>query len=51
MKGSDLLFAFLVTVAGGLTVTMIRKRLDGTPDPIAALIPSADEEAEGEIYA
>jgi len=51
MKVQDLLSAFLVTVAGGLAVLMIRRKLDGDPVSIDALIPSADEEAQGETVA
>jgi hypothetical protein len=51
LKVKDLLSAFLVTVAGGLAVLMIRRKLDGDPVSIDALIPSADEEAQGETVA
>ncbi|MCG7626493.1 hypothetical protein MHM88_01645 [Epibacterium sp. MM17-32] len=51
MKGSDLLSAFAVTVAGGLAVFLIRRHLEGDPVSIGGLIPSAEEEAEGEVYA
>lgn len=51
MKVNDLISALLVTVVGGLLVSEIRKRMDGNPDEISSLIPSAGEEAEGEVYA
>ncbi|PRZ48001.1 hypothetical protein [Tritonibacter scottomollicae] len=55
MKGSDLLSAFAVTVAGGLAVYLIRRHMEGDPVSVSigGLIPSAEEEAEaeGEVYA
>ncbi len=51
MKGSDLLSAFAVTVAGGLVVYFVRRHLEGNPVSSGDLIPSAAEEAEGEVYA
>ncbi|MEY8798949.1 hypothetical protein AB9K35_01275 [Leisingera sp. XS_AS12] len=43
--------AFAVTVLGGLVVYAIRRRIEGDPVQIGGLIPSAEEEAQGEVYA
>ncbi|NVK16711.1 MAG: hypothetical protein HWE35_21270 [Rhodobacteraceae bacterium] len=51
MKAKDLLSAFAVTVAGGLVVYMIRRKLEGDPVSLGGIIPSAAEEAQGEVYA
>lgn len=51
MKASDLLSAFVVTVIGGLVVYGIRRQLEGDPVSLSGLIPSAAEEAQGEVYA
>lgn len=51
MKGSDLFKAFAITVAGGLAVYLIKRRIEGDPVSLSGLIPSASEEAQGEVYA
>ncbi len=51
MRITDLFAAFAVTVAGGLTVWLIRRNLENGPVSTAGLIPSAAQESESEIYA